>query len=955
MAVWNLLHPRHNLIRLILLTSWLLITSGNAQAPTNWDTFPFNPPSLPLAVKNPYLNAWAPLAGNSLAINQAWPRSYLPLIKILEWYASIRVDGTAYTLFGAPNLNISQATQKSFTFTPTQTVYIIDCGGKVNVTMTFVTPIEATDLVRLSSPFSYLQIAATSSDGQPHDVQVYSDTSGAWISGDIAQVSGWAIDDSDEFVSLQRQLKSPASFSESFERPQDGTVYYAAHKTDSLSWQIGPSGDTRMSFANGTKLSSSLQRGEDVVGAPSNNNTILGLAIDLGTVQPQRDSAAVFSIGIVRDPVVQYTNGQGKTENRSAYYWSNFPNINNVIADVINHFPDALTAANALDTAISQVAQPYGSGYASILSLATRQAMAAIEYTLPKNSSSNALDTSDIKAFMKDMGCLGTPNSNCGTQFQASSISPVDVMYAAMPVYLYLNPDILGYLLRPLLEFQDSPQYPNQFAAQNLGKAFPNATGNTEVHNQGIEQTANMLIMSLAHAQTSGDGSLLAQHYELLSRWGNYLSNTTIRPEQQSTSFSDYIDNKLDGVTNQTNLALKGIIGIGAMAKIAEAMNRDGDAQHFNNTASSYVSQWQSLGLNSSQPKIGFGDSHPGFLYNLFADKLLGLNLINESVYDDFTALLNVELTGLRFGVPLEATSLISRADWMLFAAAIVTGSPVRTTMINQVVDYNSQSLFEANQPFPVVYNLSTGAQIPVGQGSAAVGAMYAPLALTVRKKAIYPNTTVGGTPGGNAPSTPADLGGPKHLTGGAIAGIVVGGMGFVTGLALFAWVLYRKHHSRQQGHVTILHTPSESSRYGTGASFTEPGVYTDGISNYSRNTGPLTHSGENTNVPSHPSSNTTIPNSYSAESGDLRSSTAPTSGTTGSASMTARRRQRGNTRRGGHLPSEKHLREEYMRMRSTVEEGYAAPPRYHQGHSHPLPDTSESPHTNGISAAVGS
>lgn len=83
MAVWNLSHPRHyTLIRLIPLTSWLLITSGNAQAPTNWDTFPFNPPSLPLAVKNPYLNAWAPLAGNSLAINQAWPRSYLPLIKV---------------------------------------------------------------------------------------------------------------------------------------------------------------------------------------------------------------------------------------------------------------------------------------------------------------------------------------------------------------------------------------------------------------------------------------------------------------------------------------------------------------------------------------------------------------------------------------------------------------------------------------------------------------------------------------------------------------------------------------------------------------------------------------------------------------------------------------------------------------------------------------------------------
>lgn len=48
------------------------------------------------------------------------------------------------------------------------------------------------------------------------------------------------------------------------------------------------------------------------------------------------------------------------------------------------------------------------------------------------------------------------------------------------------------------------------------------------------------------------------------------------------TSLSDALSNKLGSVNNQTNLALKGIIGIGAMAKIAEAMNRTDDAQRFN-------------------------------------------------------------------------------------------------------------------------------------------------------------------------------------------------------------------------------------------------------------------------------------------------------------------------------------------------------------------------------------
>ena len=49
----------------------------------------------------------------------------------------------------------------------------------------------------------------------------------------------------------------------------------------------------------------------------------------------------------------------------------------------------------------------------------------------------------------------------------------------------------------------------------------------------------------------------------------------------RSTSLSDYLSNTLSSVTNQTNLALKGIIGIGAMAKIADAMNQTEDAQLF--------------------------------------------------------------------------------------------------------------------------------------------------------------------------------------------------------------------------------------------------------------------------------------------------------------------------------------------------------------------------------------
>ena len=57
---------------------------------------------------------------------------------------------------------------------------------------------------------------------------------------------------------------------------------------------------------------------------------------------------------------------------------------------------------------LSQAGQTYGLDYVNLLSLSTRQAMAAIEYTLPAVPNPDQLNTSDIKAFMKDMGYVST-------------------------------------------------------------------------------------------------------------------------------------------------------------------------------------------------------------------------------------------------------------------------------------------------------------------------------------------------------------------------------------------------------------------------------------------------------------------------------------------------------------------------------------------------------------------
>lgn len=72
----------------------------------------------------------------------------------------------------------------------------------------------------------------------------------------------------------------------------------------------------------------------------------------------------------------------------------------------MDHFNDAHTGAIALDSKILGAAGQVSGNYADLLALTTRQAMSALEYTI--GNSSGSFNTSDVKAFLKDMGGIGS-------------------------------------------------------------------------------------------------------------------------------------------------------------------------------------------------------------------------------------------------------------------------------------------------------------------------------------------------------------------------------------------------------------------------------------------------------------------------------------------------------------------------------------------------------------------
>ena len=101
----------------------------------------------------------------------------------------IRVDGTNYLWMGAPGNGPAAATQTGFSYTSTKSSFIFDVGGKVEMNVTFLSPLTPTDQRRQSLVFSYLDVVVQSADGGSHDVQLYTDISAGkseWSSCDVA-------------------------------------------------------------------------------------------------------------------------------------------------------------------------------------------------------------------------------------------------------------------------------------------------------------------------------------------------------------------------------------------------------------------------------------------------------------------------------------------------------------------------------------------------------------------------------------------------------------------------------------------------------------------------------------------------------------------------------------------------------------------------------------------------
>jgi hypothetical protein len=677
---------------------WLL-DNGRADASSTAEASvsPLRPPAVPLAVRGPYTNTW--LQGTDPA--GLWPDFWTG--RATGLCGMVQVDGYTYAWMGNPTDSIRPKlmTLTGLEVTPTRSIFTLTAGG-VEVTMEWLSPVEPGNVQLQSIPFALLTVSVVAIDGKDHKVLVYGDVTGEWASGTSTDKIAWSTSTSGPVRSWSCQLADQDLFAEHNAVAAWGSVVWATTpRGPGLTYQSGRDATVRNRFIQHGQLTDSSDTDYRAI---DDDWPVFAFAHDLGMVGKTAQSV-YFSVGHARTPAIDY---QGS---RLAAWWTKYWSTAEDMAGwFLEQAGPARSRAIALDGQVTAAATSAGGAdYAALCTLGLRQAYGACELVVGPNG--------QPWAFLKEVS-------------SGSFTSTVDVICPAMPVWLYLDPGFLAMLLEPVLTYAASASWTNQWAPHDLG-SYPNATSSTGGFEQmPIEETSGMLIMAAAYAaklSTAAAQAWLSPWSALWSRWASYLAEPANLPDPPSQLTTDDFAGPVAG---SVNLAIKGIIGLGAAAQISSLLGNTDDATSWQTTATQYAGTWQQNSLDTDQDHLDFtegGTGTWGDLYNAYLDTLLGTNLVPTAIAEMQAGWYQDNLN--TYGLLLESTHTTwAKADWNAWTAAWLRDYPIAGELYSALAAYLNATPDLVG--FSDFYNPTTGANLANFRARPVVGAMYALLAL---------------------------------------------------------------------------------------------------------------------------------------------------------------------------------------------------------------------------------
>lgn len=693
-------------------------------------------------------------------------------------YICLLLTGTSYDVAYPIYLGAQyDASTTNFTYMINQDT------NHLEIILSFLSPITPTSTLRQAIPASYLTVYMTGG----LDADLYVDINGRWVTGHENVITwdlSYASLDGDEKVlktwNVRRETEQLFTESQGGGNAQAewGTLHFSAME-DSLSndlrHEAGESSYLRSRFARNATLQNAI---DSEFRAVQDREPVFAFSktFNSGHANDKHGpwQSVQFTIAHTQDPIVQFASARGLTFMRPLWksYFETVPKL------LVFHFLDFANANALAFNYSSQLAlDAYESGaedYVDIVALSARQVIGSTSFSgTPENPI----------LFMKEISSNGN--------FQT-----IDVIFPAFPFFLYTNPRWLAYLLEPLIEHMLSGQYPNDYAMHDLGSSFPNATGHPDGNDEymPVEECGNILIMGLALANSlvyapnetamciwstlgndspsdsqsdkifplsvSRQGGIeyldnrwgghtqgLAQaqkwierSYKLWKQWTGYLVDFSLIPENQLST-----DDFAGRLAKQTNLALKGIIGINAMAGLSGIIGAEADAAFYKNISTTYIAKWEEYGMSRNGDYATLSYDWRGSwttLYNLFADSLLCFHMPSAEKHSTDSFVGSSDKGGQsplkpspptksnvfvphhiykkqskwydnvrqKYGLPLDSRNLQTKSDWEFFAVAVATSS-VRSEILQSVALWVNETV--TDRPFTDLYQTEDKGDYP--------------------------------------------------------------------------------------------------------------------------------------------------------------------------------------------------------------------------------------------------
>ena len=302
-------------------------------------------------------------------------------------------------------------------------------------------------------------------------------------------------------------------------------------------------------------------------------------------------------------------------------------------------------------------------------------------------------------------------------------IATVDVSYPSIPLYLLYNTELVKGMMRPILTFARMPVWKYDFAPHDAG-TYPACCGQVyglnfeKNHYHGdygkdgfqqthfpiyllpstfnaysfdmqmpVEECANMLIMFYGCFKKDGQIGFFAENKALCDKWVQYLVQYGLKPENQLCT-----DDFAGHLANNINLSIKATVGIGAYAELVKAVGDEKNFKRYRAFAEKYAEEISGFAWKYKHIPLTWDtdDSTFSLKYNFAFDKVLGLNLFSQDLFEREIEYY-IEKMG-KYGTPLDSRKGYTKSDWLLWVASLTDDREKSKKIIERINDFLENS-----------------------------------------------------------------------------------------------------------------------------------------------------------------------------------------------------------------------------------------------------------------------